>query len=459
MKPELLDGYYTAQISVIGSMLIDDRCIPLVLSKMAPDDFTDGTCKATFRAIQKLILAGRPADPVTVLDAMQGGDAYARWIKETMELTPTAANVEAYIGIAKDGAAFAALRAGADMILNGCASLDEAREQLRKMAGAVSATNRMQHMTAQDLAADFWTRLQSKKKPDYLPWGIPTADDKIYSERGDLIILGGYSSAGKTLLSAQMALAQAKRYKVGYYSLETQPEKMADRIFAHLASVSLTDIKRRTMDASDFAKISTAMTDFVANCPVEFIRAGGSTVEDITSDAIANGFEIIYIDYLQLIMGDGRETDYQRVSRISRELKTFAQNSNTAVVALAQLHRSEKTKDGKYIPPDMHSFRDSGQIEQDADVAYLLWASDPNDNASHRIFKAGKNKEGSRFVVELDFDGATQTMVERMESPAAYYSRIGREAKQTRRALAAMAGQTAMTEVSESDTENPFEEV
>ena len=100
----VLDRAYQAQVSVIGSMLIDERCIPLVLSKLTPDDFTDGTCKETFRAVRKLAMAGKSADPVTVVDAMQGGDRYIAWCREAMEITPTAANVEAYIPMVRRAA-------------------------------------------------------------------------------------------------------------------------------------------------------------------------------------------------------------------------------------------------------------------------------------------------------------------------------------------------------------------
>ena len=101
MGAQIVDRAYQAQIAVVGSMLIDERCIPLVASKLAPEDFLDGTCRETFRALRRLTLEGKPADPVTVVDAMQGGDRYIAWMREAMELTPTAANVEAYIPIVR----------------------------------------------------------------------------------------------------------------------------------------------------------------------------------------------------------------------------------------------------------------------------------------------------------------------------------------------------------------------
>lgn len=454
-----LTGGLRAQLSVIGSMLIDDRCVPLVLARLTPGDFTDGTCRATFSAIQKLIQAGRPVDPVTVVDAMKGGDKYIGWVREAMEATPTAANVEAYIPVVRNSAALYRLRELADKVLQ-CVDLEDAEPLVRKMSSALSATDRMPRMTGPELAADFMARMGSKDKPKYLPWGIPTADRATYAELGDMILLGGYASSGKTLLSILMAMAQAKDgYRVGYYSLETKPEKMADRMFASLARVSMGQIKSRTFGAYEWEKFAEAANCVATVCPFDVIRAAGSTVDDITTDAIGHGYQVIYVDYVQLVQVPGvRNSDrYAQVTAASQGLKTFAQSTNTAVVALAQLSRPDKEgKSGNYVPPSMHSFRESGQLEQDADVAFLVYPSDPNDNSSNRVFKIGKNKEGPRPKVELAFRGDTQTMVELEPAPdrsvAAELAAKARAVKAANRARA----QVEFQEIKGGNKDNPF---
>lgn len=464
---ELLTGRTDAEQSVIGSMLIDDRCVPLVLRKMRPEDFTDGTCRSTFRAIQKLVREGRPVDPVTVVDAMSGGDAYVRWIRELMEATPTAANVEAYIDVSQRGAALYHLREFADKILL-CTDLEDAQAHVRKMSSLLSATSRMPRMTAAELAQDFLERMK-KPRPEYLPWGFPTADKEAFAEPGDLILLGGYPSAGKTLTSILMALAQAKRYRVGYYTLETKPEKMADRIFAHLAGVSLGKIKTRDFGEKEWGSFAEATNQFVSYCPFDIIHAAGSTVDDIAADAIGNNYQIVYVDYAQLIKVPGIRPDnrYAIVTEVSQALKTFGRQNNIAVVALAQLQRpetiSKKGAEEKLVPPNMSSFRESGQLEQDADLAFLLWPMDPDDNQGRRKMKLAKNKEGRKFTVELDFHGATQTMVEVAPPPvSAQYSAIGRDIKSKNRTAAqkAQANPEAVPDdqfsiVTEED-DNPF---
>ncbi len=453
------DNSLDAQQSVIGSMLLDDRCVPLVLSRMRAEDFVDGTCRATFRAVQKLALSGRPVDPVTVVDEMSGKEGYVQWVQSVMELTPTAANVETYIDITRRGAQLYQLRSLADQVL-ATFDLDSAAALVRKMSGLLSASSRMPRMTGAELATDFLERMKGPKKPEYIPWGIPSADRMAYAELGDLILLGGYASAGKTLLSILMALGQAKRYRVGYYTLETKPEKMADRIFAHLAGVPMDKIKTRDFGEGDWARIAQAASDYATRCPFDIIRAAGSNVDDIAADAVARGYQIVYVDYLQLIEAPGiRPGDrYATVTAVSRGLKLFAQSTGTAVVALAQLSRPDKVgRDKRPVPPSMASFRESGQIEQDADLAFLLWSSEQENNQARRVLKLAKNKEGRKFRVELDFDGATQTMTEVIPGTlpvAAKCADVGRAAKRKNRA---MRDQQTFDELP-IDTDNPFEE-
>lgn len=453
-----------AQRSVIGSMLLDERCVGEVMTLLCPDDFTDPTCRNTFEAIRRLRLEGRPIDPVTVTDAVSGGPSYIQWARAVLEETPTAANAAQYAEIARERTAEYRLD-GLAMELLDSRGREEKASVVRRMSSLLSAASRMPRMTAAEAAKDFIARMSSQKRPEYLPWGLPTADRKVYAGLGDMILLGGYSSSGKTLLSILMALAQAKRYRVGYYTLETQPEKMADRIFSHLSGVPLDRLKTRQFSGGEWEAMARAANDFAAGCPFDIIQAAGSSVDDIASDAVGRGYQVVYVDYLQLIKAPGVRADntYVAVSAVSRSLKLFAQRTGTAVVALAQLSRPARENGGaqaQHIPPSMHSFRDSGQIEQDADAAFLLWPSDPNDNASQRVLKLGKNKEGERFTVRLAFQGATMTMAE-LEVPAertaAELSARGRAVKRAnRRAAAGAQAQFRALPAGKEDGDNPF---
>ena len=448
-----------AQMSVIGSMLIDERCVPLVLSKLAPEDFIDGTCRSTFTAIRRLVQEGRPVDPMTVVAAMQGGEQYIQWSREVMERTPTAANVGAYIPMVREHAA-------RQRVLELMKALPEAADHaqlealVRRMMAAVSITDRVPMMTGPERVADFHRRMSAADRPKYLPWGIPTADRCVCAELGDMVLLGGYASSGKTLLSIAMATAQAKAgYKVGYYSLETSPQKITDRQLAALAGVPLWKIKARDFTEEEWARFARAESFAASEGSFAVIDAAGLSAEDVAAHAVAHSFQVVYVDYVQNLLSPGiRGADnYARVTAISQSLKTFSRSTGTAVVALAQLSRPSK-ENGKLVPPSMHSVKESGQLEQDADVAFLLYPSDPNDNSSNRIFSIGKNKEGPREQTELVFHGDTQTMAELEpgtdNSIAARLSAQGRAVKQKNRARAQKA---QFQELEGRDWDNPFE--
>ena len=401
-----------AQLSVIGSMLIDERCAPLVLSKLAPEDFVDGRCRAAFTAIRRLAREGRPVDPMTVVDAIQGGERYVQWAADVVDLPPTAANVGEYIPMVRE---YAAQRRTLELAEKLPEAEDRAQMEalVRQMASAVSTADRIPMMTGPERMADFHRRMSSPDRPRYLPWGVPTADRCVYAELGDMVLLGGYASSGKTLLSISMATVQAKAgYRVGYYPLETSPQKITDRQLAALAGVPLRKIKAKDFSEEEWARFAQAESFAATQGSFAVIDAAGLSAEDVAAHAIA----------------------------------------------LAQPSRPPK-ENGRPVPPSMHSFKESGQLEQDADVAFLLYPSDPNDNSSSRVFKIGKNKEGPREQALLAFHGDTQTMVELEPEPdrsaAAELSARGRAVKQANRARARQAQFRALRG---GDEDNPFGE-
>lgn len=423
-----------AQHSVIGSMLIDPECVGLVITKLTPNDFSDATCRNAFAAAKHLFISGQPIDVTTLQDAVCGGDAWAKWARQLVDITPTSANVGAYADIVRKQSVFFAIRANCQRILDEAVNLDQAIEIVRTMSGLTVSSTQVHTWTAEELANDFIARLRAARKAKFLRWGMPSLDALIQAELGDYILLGGYSSAGKTLLSLQFAQQQARTHSVGYYTLETQPGKMADRLFAYLAELSLASIKRQDLSQEEYERAMVAADLFVKKSPIEFTHAAGWTVEDIIAHAISRGYKIIYIDYVQLIEGDSRESEKDRIARVSRRLKLFGQVFGVAVVGLAQLHREGKDKDGKKLRPGMQSFYGSGQLERDADVAFVLYTKDEDDNDSNRILFVAKNKDGPRLKRELSFHGATQTMAEIIEDKSKAVARdmqaVGRAAKQ-----------------------------
>lgn len=397
------------QTSVIGSMLIDDRCIGDVMANLSADDFPSGPYKSTFQAIRKLFLEGRPVDPVTVLEAMQGGDQYMGFLRECMEVTPTAANVLEYCRMLRESTRRAKLNELGGLLQ--VATTDEAiKDYVSKINRLMVDQRDVRLTTAAEAAQNFLERMKSDKPPEYLQWGMKGLDEHLFTEPGDMILLGGYPSSGKTLLSVLFAMDQSQTQRVGYYSLETRTQKMVDRAISSISQVRLEQIKKRAFSRYDWGGLTKAAAEY-AKLDLDHIDAAGMTVSDIESLALSRRQKIIYIDYLQLLQSRGGSR-YEEVTNISKDLHLMAQRHGITVVALSQLTRPEKNKKGQTVPPSMASFRESGQIEQDADAALLLWPENMDDYRSDRKLKIGKNKEGKKGTFTLRFLGETQTMIQ-----------------------------------------------
>lgn len=443
-----------AQVAIVGSMLIDDRCIGDVLAQVSVDDFPAGVFRTLFDTMRQLFCAGRPVDPVIVLDALQGGQEMGRCIRDCMDLTPTASNVQEYCKILRELSRVARLQQ-IGMALCSASSLEDAGKLVAEANGLLVQQSGLKIMDAEALMLDFYRRMQEERKPEYIRTGFDPIDDMTYLELGDMVGIGAAPSTGKTAFALQWAARLSQKYRVGFYSLETKAEKAADRLVAQLSGTPLADIKMRRFTDDQWAKIGNASVDF-ARGKFEHVPASAMSAADIVSTALSRNHQVIFIDYLQLVGGGTRQkhSSYEVVTETSMVLHRAAQRHNLLVVALSQLSRPEKVN-GNPVPPGMHSFRESGQIEQDLDLAMLLYLSDPDDYMSSRICKIGKNKEGTKGKVELNFDGTIQRFTLNRPSVCAQYSAEGRKIKQQQR-REAQYQQQEFEEINEPDPKLPF---
>ena len=199
--------------------------------------------------------------------------------------------------------------------------------------------------------------------------------------------------------------------------METKPEKIIDRTVAAVCGVDFGRIKSHSLTQEDWSECAIKSTAFTKR-KLEIIQAGGMSVVDIQSLALSGRYEIIYIDYLQLIAPqDRRRSDVEQVTQISKDLHTMAQTTGITVCALSQLSRPPKSGDQEKSP-GLHSLRQSGQIEQDADGVMLLYKDEPKNPRSLRVLKIAKNKEGEAGgITYLAFDGAHQRFKESLTQP------------------------------------------
>ena len=400
----------SAQVGVLGSLLIQPELLGQAVTLLRPEDFTNPTYRAVFTAMCELFQEGHNADTLLVRDKL--GAAYDGLLMQLIELTPTAAGLKEYARLTRAQGQVARIHQACAQIM--------ASEDLAEIQGLMDKANQhmvarpgVQVVTMQEALSHFFDRLH--QQPQYLSWGLPGLDDKVYAEAGDFIILGGQPSTGKTALAVQMALHMARDKRVGFFSLETGEAKYTDRLMAYAAQVHLGHIKHRTLSQEEYKDLAQGAAG-ISKRRLCFIPAGDMTVTDIRATALAQRLEVVFIDYVQLIATTGREGRTEEVSRISRALHTFAQTTGITVVGLSQLARPDKSE-GRSKAPRMSSLRESGQLEADADAVLLLYLENEDDPAGPRLLKVAKNKEGERGVLRLHFDGAFQSFRRHMGQP------------------------------------------
>lgn len=394
------------QVSVIGSMLIDERCIGPVLTKVQPEDFISEPYRKVFLAIRKLFTDGTPIDPVTVLNVLQA-DGSADWygfLAQCMEMTPTATNVDVYVPILREQARLSRIQAiGVELM--SLRDMGSAQEAIARLNALQVDRPGIQITTMEQGLLGFMER--QEKKVTYLPWGFQELDGRLHVSTGKFVIIGGYPSHGKTALALSSAYTMSEKYRVGFFSLETDDGTLMDRLVARTALIPMQRIKRNELTEEDYEAVA-ASSEKIVKHRLEFILAAGMTVADIFATAQSRRYDVIYVDYIQLIRGDRNRGRVEEITGISIDLHTLAQSTGINVIGLSQLSRPEKG--GKtQRAPRMSDLRESGQLEQDADVIMMVYRENADNADSRRVLAIEKNKEGELGQVFLNFDGATQT--------------------------------------------------
>lgn len=232
------------------------------------------------------------------------------------------------------------------------------------------------------------------ENPKYIPSGIPVLDKHLHLSPGNLFIIGGRPSAGKTALSLQMACEQARRgFRVCYFSLETDPDTLTARIISNRLAVPLADVKSKTVPQSDLDSLAD-----LHKLPLFIRSASGKGTGWIKAQAQRMKAQVIFIDYLQLLAASKAKDRYQQITSISIGLHELAQTTGILVVALAQLNRN-----AAHASPSTADLKESGQLEQDADAILLL----SDDGEEYQAILA-KNKEGRVGEIPLTFDKPRQ---------------------------------------------------
>ncbi|NBI09345.1 replicative DNA helicase [Colidextribacter sp. OB.20] len=416
-----------AEQAVLGSMLIDPRCVSEVIDKLRPDDFYLRQNKEIYETIYSMFNYSLTIDPVTVLENMRKNGYYDEnqsrgYILQLMDTTPTAANVGEYIDILKDKTLLRRVAEAAGeltaMVQEGAGTGQDVLEAAEQRIYAIRQGRAARGLTPiSEVILDVYTRLEelaaSESAIPGLSTGLRDLDRAISGlNNSDLILLAARPGMGKTSMALNILLDTGKRSgkKVAFFSLEMSREQLALRLISSECFVDNKKLVTGKLDDQDWESVAAA-ADSLNRSTILIDDDSSVTVADILAKCRrVENLGLIVIDYLQLMQSAGGRSDrgenrQQIVSDISRSLKIMAKELNVPVLCLSQLSRANESRQDKR--PMLSDLRESGAIEQDADIVLFLYREGyynkdtENPNLAECII--AKNRHGETGTIELQW--------------------------------------------------------
>ncbi|MBP1949437.1 replicative DNA helicase [Virgibacillus litoralis] len=416
-----------AEQAVIGAVFLEPDALSAASELLMPDDFYRASHQRIFEAMLKLLDRGEPIDLVTVTTSLSnekkldevGGVAY---LSDLAGSVPTAANILYYSKIVEEKALLRRLiRTATDIVSSGFATEDEVEDVLNEAEKNILEVSGKKNTGAfkaiKDVLIEVYDNIEQLQHQDADVTGIPTGYrdlDRITSgfQRNDLIIIAARPSVGKTAFALNIAqnVAINTDENVAIFSLEMGADQLVSRMLCAEGNIDSQRLRNGNLEADDWSKLTMAMGS-LSNAGVYIDDSPGIRVSEIRSKCRRlkqeNGLSMILIDYLQLIQGNAnsKENRQQEVSEISRSLKALARELNVPLIALSQLSRGVESRQDKR--PMMSDLRESGSIEQDADIVGFLYRDDYYDQESEKqnIIEIiiSKQRNGPVGNVELAF--------------------------------------------------------
>ena len=414
-----------AEQSILGSILIDSRCITDVIGVVQPEDFYLQQNREIFEVIYSMFNLAQAIDPVTVLDKMREAGVYhdnsRDYIMQLMEITPTAANAVRYANIVREKAMLRSLsQAGVDiteMVQEQVGTPAEMLESAEKKIYALRKGDRrdsLEHIGT--ILHKVYDRLNELAQSDSaipgLSTGLRDLDSKINGlNKGNLLLVAARPAMGKTSFALNICLNVAKKYKktVAFFSLEMSREELAMRLLSSESFVDSQKMATGKLTEEEWVKIGMA-SSALSQTDIRVDDNGGITVAEMNAKCRRlDNLGLVIIDYLQLMQGSGygkgNDNRVQVVSDISRSLKIMAKELNVPVICLSQLNRAAEGRSDKR--PVLSDLRESGSIEQDADSVMFLYRDeyyhdDTEDKGLAECIVA-KNRHGEIGTVKLQW--------------------------------------------------------
>lgn len=384
-----------AEQAVLGSILMDPACITGVLIILKPEHFFLPQHRAIFTVMQNIDSLGGKIDPLLILEELKKDRVYddaggKNYLFQLAQSVPSTENVESYAKIIREKFYIRTLiNVSRDIIGEASQSdstadvlLDSAEQKIYDIRQGRTSSGPTK--ISDVIVNEVYDNLQKLSSPDRDKYkGYPTGFtdlDKVITglNRSDLVIIGARPAMGKTSLALNMArnCSMMGMKKVLFFSLEMTKQQLAQRVLSTEARVESTKMRTGNITAEEWTRLASA-TAVLTNCELYFDDTSNLTVTEMKSRVRRlKDVDAVFIDYLQLMKSGTRvESRVQEVSEITRNLKLMAKDLNVPVVVLAQLARTTEAR-GKSHRPQLADLRESGSIEQDADIVLMLYRED-----------------------------------------------------------------------------------
>ena len=435
-----IDSVILAEQSLLGALMQEPEKLVEVKAAVDVEDFYDEKNKDVYNAILRLDEAGIIPDTTTIFEEINNSGAFksmdaSLYIVELYDITPSTRNIMHYANLVKRYSIYreirSALLSSTEEMNQGNADIDSLTATLfdqveRAMERAKTSQFKNMKDVTNEVFQEIVARMSGEGQNIAIPTGFSTLDQLVGLGKGDLIILAARPSMGKTAFALNIALNvagknhrdESEKKTVALFSLEMGADQLVSRMICSEGMLDSEKIKKGTLDNDDMMKLETA---------VHFLNQKNIFIEDSAFIKVnevkakckllknEHGLDLVVIDYLQLLQGSKRtDNRQQEVSEISRSLKQMARELECPVIALSQLSRSVESRHDKR--PMMSDLRESGSIEQDADIVSFLYRSDyyrsedadenevqePSDVSTVEVIVA-KNRNGQTGTAELAF--------------------------------------------------------
>ena len=419
--PKLPPQNIEAEQSLIGALLIDKDAIVRVAETLHAGNFyRSDTHGQIFSAMKTLFERREPIDLVTLTEQLKKEGSYDRvggtsYLTTLVNIVPTSAHVEHYAKIIKEHAVRRNLITSATKLIedayNEGGSVDELLESAEAGIFALSQEHVKRDFTAiKDALTQSFDRLDELQKSSGKLRGVPTGfrdlDSKLAGmQDSNLIILASRPGQGKTSFALNVAqhVAVVEGLAVGIFSLEMSQEELVDRLLVAQADIDAWKLKTGRLDEKDFDRLSQAMGE-LAEAQLFIDDTPGISMSEMRTKArrlqIEHGLKLLIVDYLQLVHGRNLENRVQEVSEISQNLKNLARELKIPVLAISQLSRAVESRGTRR--PQLADLRESGAIEQDADVVMFIYREDP-EKPEQVILDIQKHRNGPTGAINLMF--------------------------------------------------------